>query len=271
MCGIAGYITLNNSINPTQLKKATSLLQHRGPDAGGFYFSDDEKVGLGHRRLSILDLSASANQPMYSSDGNHIIIFNGEVYNFTELRQKLKDKGASLRTSSDTEVILQSFVEQGVECFKHFNGMFALAIYNIKTRLLTLCRDHAGVKPLFFYYDETSFIFASELKSIKSIKGARLDINKASVPYFLHLGFIPHPLTIYKNVEKFPAAHYLQFDTTRPGFETISSNITPFWNLESRLEKKSLKNEAVAKETLTGLLFDSVEKQLVSDVPIGTF
>ena len=149
--------------------------------------------------------------------------------------------------------------------------MFALAIYNIKTRLLTLCRDHAGIKPLFFYYDETSFIFASELKSIKSIKGAQLDINKASVPYFLHLGFIPHPLTIYKNVEKFPAAHYLQFDTTRPGFETISSDITPFWKLETRLEKKSLKNEAVAKETLTTLLFDAVEKQLVSDVPIGTF
>ena len=125
MCGIAGYISLSNSIKPTALMKATSAIQHRGPDAEGFYFSDDEKVGLGHRRLSILDLSSSANQPMLSSDGRYVIIFNGEIYNFKELQQKLNDKGASLKTTSDTEVILQLFAEQGVRCFKDFNGMFA--------------------------------------------------------------------------------------------------------------------------------------------------
>lgn len=271
MCGIAGYISLNNSISAEQLKKATNLLQHRGPDAEGFYFSEDNKIGLGHRRLSIIDLSATANQPMYSSDGKYVIIFNGEVYNFKELRQLLKDKGESLVTTSDTEVILQSFAERGVECFKDFNGMFALAIYNIESNILTLCRDHVGIKPLFIYYDETSFLFASEIKSIRSIKGSQLEINKNALPYFLHLGFIPHPLTIFKNVEKFPAAHYWQIDTTQNSFKTISSIITPFWNLESKIEKTSLANESVAKKVLTDLLFDSIEKQLISDVSIGTF
>ena len=271
MCGIAGYISLNNSISPHQLVKATGLLQHRGPDAEGFYFSEDEKVGLGHRRLSILDLSSSANQPMFSSDGRYAIIFNGEVYNFKELKQKLHDKGASLKTTSDTEVILQSFAEQGVSCFKDFNGMFSLAIYDLQKKVLTLCRDHAGIKPLFIYYDETDFIFASELKSIQSIKGSQLTINKSAIPYFLHLGYIPHPLTIFNNVEKFPAAHYLQIDIDRYNFHTIPSNITSFWNPESCIEINSIKDENAAKKTLTGLLCDSVEKQLISDVPIGTF
>ncbi|MGH2566164.1 MAG: asparagine synthase (glutamine-hydrolyzing), partial [Ginsengibacter sp.] len=271
MCGIAGYISLNNSIKPDQLKKATNLLQHRGPDAEGFYFSDENKVGLGHRRLSIIDLSATANQPMYSRDGKYVIIFNGEVYNFKELKQQLKDKGASLTTTSDTEVILQLFAERGVECFKDFNGMFSLAIYNVESKVVTLCRDHAGIKPLFVYYDEASIVFASEIKSIKSIKGSQLEINKSAVPYFLHMGFIPHPLTIFKNVEKFPAAHFLQIDTTQTSFKKISSNITPFWNIESKIEKTSLSNESIAKKELTQLLFDSVEKQLISDVSIGTF
>ena len=271
MCGIAGYVSLNNSIGPEQLKKGTNLLQHRGPDAEGFYFSEDEKVGLGHRRLSILDLSTSANQPMFSRDKKHVIVFNGEIYNFKELKQKLCDKGVNLVTTSDTEVILELFTEKGVACFKDFNGMFSLAIYNIETKVLTLCRDHTGIKPLFIYYDDASFIFASELKSIQSIKAHQLKTNKEAIPYFLHLGFIPHPLTIYENVEKFPAAHYLQLNTSSQNFKSISLDITAFWSLESAIEKKVLNNEAKAKKELTGLLFNSVEQQLISDVPLGTF
>ncbi len=271
MCGIAGYISLDNSIKPAELVNATTRIQHRGPDAEGFYFSEDGKVGLGHRRLSIIDLSSSANQPMFSPDGRYVIIFNGEVYNFKELQQKLTDKGASLKTTSDTEVILQLFAEKGTECFKDFNGMFALAIYDRANKILTLCRDHAGIKPLFIFYSKTEVIFSSELKSIKEIKGNQLAINRKAIPYFLHLGFIPQPLTIYKNVQKFPAAHFLQIDTNRPDFDQILNNLNPFWRLESKIERDPLTDEKQGKEKLKSLLIDSVEKQLISDVPIGTF
>ncbi len=271
MCGISGFISLHNLTSPAQLVKATSTMQHRGPDAEGFYFSENKKVGLGHRRLSILDLSSSANQPMFSLDGRYVMVYNGEIYNFKELQQSLTDKGASLKTTSDTEVILQLFAEQGVACFKEFNGMFALAIYDIKENILTLCRDHAGIKPLFIYYDETEIIFSSELKAIRSIKGKFLSINKKAVPYFLHLGFIPHPLTIFNKVEKFPAAHYVQIDLSGNSLHNFKQQVYPFWNLALKIKKEKITNEKMAKEKLNGLLCDSVEKQLISDVPIGTF
>src|SRR5665647_279029 len=137
MCGIAGYISLNNTITEQQLKQAALLMEHRGPDANGFYFSDDKAVGLAHRRLSILDLSTSANQPMFSADGRYCIVFNGEVYNFKELKEQLADKGASLKTTADTEVILELFVQQGTSCFAKMNGMFAFAIFDIKEKILT--------------------------------------------------------------------------------------------------------------------------------------
>ncbi len=208
---------------------------------------------------------------MLSSDGRYVIIFNGEIYNFKELQQKLNDKGASLKTTSDTEVILQLFAEQGVRCFKDFNGMFALAIYDKQHKVITLCRDHAGVKPLFIYYSDNEIIFSSELKSIQSIKERQLVVNKKAIPYFLHLGFIPKPLTIFENVEKFPTAHFLQIDITQNHFNQPLNNTIPFWSLEKRIEKNPLKDEKEAKQKLKGLLFDSIEKQLISDVPIGTF
>ncbi len=271
MCGIAGYISLNNAIAPAQLVTATGLLKHRGPDAEGFYFSEDKKIGLGHRRLSILDLSTSANQPMFSHDGRYVIVYNGEVYNFKELKQLLNDKGASLKTTSDTEVILELFAMLGVQSFKELKGMFALAIYDLQQKVLTICRDHAGIKPLFIYLDENEIIFSSELKSIQSLKRGQLSIDKRAIPLFLHLGFIPHPFTIYNNVQKFPAASYLQINTNTPVFQNITDDIFPFWCIESSIEKEALENEKEAKKILNGLLFDSVEKQLVSDVPIGTF
>ena len=271
MCGITGYISLTNSIEPAQLKKATSLLQHRGPNAEGFYFNDNNKIGLGHRRLSILDLSNAANQPMHSSNGRYIIVFNGEVYNYKELAKTLSDKGASLKTTSDTEVILQLFCERGVNCFKELNGMFALAIYDIQKNVLTLARDHAGIKPLFIYHNDNEFIFASELKAIQSIKNRNLDINRKAIAYFLHLGFIPHPFTIYNKTEKFPAAHYIQLNVNANNFNCINSQTLPFWSLKKIVAKETIKDEKTAKKILTNLLFDSVEKQLISDVPVGTF
>ena len=271
MCGISGFISLKNTLRPAQLKSATDLMLHRGPDAGGFYFTEDEKLGLGHRRLSILDLSAGANQPMMSRDGRYVLVFNGEIYNFNELKLQLADRGASLRTTSDTEVILELFAQKGTHCLRELNGMFALAIYDTEKKMLTLCRDHAGIKPLFIYYNEDELVFASELKVIRAIKKEALRLDRRAIPYFLHLGYIPHPLTIFASTEKFPAAHFVQLDLRAASFRDLPAQFRRFWDLETGLTAETLRDETAARKTLTGLLFDSVEKQLVSDVPIGTF
>ncbi|MEO6188638.1 MAG: asparagine synthase (glutamine-hydrolyzing) [Ginsengibacter sp.] len=271
MCGISGYISLKNKIRPDGLKEANALLQHRGPNAEGFYFSDDEKIGLGHRRLSILDLSNNAIQPMFSRDGRFVIVFNGEIYNFRELKQSLPDKGASLTTTSDTEVLVDLFATFGTQCLKELNGMFAFAIYDVQEKVLTLCRDHSGIKPIFIFQDEDDFIFASELKAIQSIRKNRLRVNRNVIPHFLHFGFIPHPLTIFGNVEKFPAAHFLQLKIVPHCFDDFHKKIFPFWDIESKIGNKLIVDEKSATAELKSLLYNSVEKQLVSDVPIGTF
>lgn len=268
MCGIAGYISLNNNFTQQQLKDAAAVMQHRGPDADGFYFSDNNTVGLAHRRLSILDLSTAANQPMWSADGRYCIVFNGEVYNFYDLKQQLKDKGASLKTTSDTEVILELFAQKGPSCFSTMNGMFAFAIYDKKENKVILCRDHVGIKPLFYYADENNFVFASELKVIRSVIGDKLSVNSEAIPYFLHLGFIPEPLTIYNSTYKFPAAHYAEIDLNK---SSIAVSPKPFWHLAEKISADTVINESGAKKQLTDLLYDAVKKQLISDVPIGTF
>lgn len=276
MCGIAGYISLNNSIQPNQLQQAAAVMQHRGPDAEGFYFSNDNKpdscrVGLAHRRLSVLDLSTAANQPMFSADGRYCIVFNGEVYNFNELKLQLNDKGASLKTTSDTEVILELFAQRGPSCFKDMNGMFAFAIYDKQENIVTLCRDHVGIKPLFYYADDTNLVFASELKVIMNLMKDKLVINKTAIPYFLHLGFIPEPLTIYNNTYKFPSAHYVQLKLNSGSFKNLSTEIKSFWKLADAIQPATISDEPSAKKKLNELLLDAVQKQLISDVPIGTF
>ena len=270
MCGIAGYIS-TNLITEQKLRQAALLMQHRGPDAGGFYFSENKAVGLAHRRLSILDLSTAANQPMFSADGRYCIVFNGEVYNFRELKNQLADKGASLKTTSDTEVILKLFIEKGSSCFAVMNGMFAFAIYDLQQQVLTLCRDHLGIKPLFLYQDEGTIIFASELKVIKSMMGNGLSVNRHAIPYFLHFGFIPAPLTIYDKTTKFPSAYYTQISVAKVLSLNGNGECVPFWKIENVIREVAVSNEVIAKKELKALLFDAVQKQLISDVPIGTF
>ena len=225
MCGIAGYISLNNTINPEQLKTAAGLISYRGPDAEGYYFSRDNKIGLAHRRLSILDLSAAANQPMFTADGRYCIVFNGEIYNFKELKERLNDKGASLRTTSDTEVVIELFAQYGVTLFEWLNGMFAFIIYDILNEIITVARDHVGIKPLFYYFDSDTVLFGSELKVIKSIKEKKLTVNKNAIPYFLHLGYIPQPLTIYNDAYKFPSGSYWQIDCKKKDFINSPENL----------------------------------------------
>ena len=271
MCGIAGFISLQQSFTPQQLKQATDVMHYRGPDADGFYFSDNNKVALAHKRLSIIDLSTVANQPMFSADGRYCIVFNGEIYNFNELKNLLIDKGVNLKTKGDTEVIIELYAQLGSSFFTQLNGMFAFAIFDIVKNELTLCRDHVGIKPLFYYVDETNFIFASEIKVIKKLIGKKLTINTAAIPYFLHLGFIPQPQTIYQQVYKFPSASFCTIKVDTSNLFATQQNIQPFWAIENTIEHATLKNEAVLKVDLNNKLLAAVEKQLVSDVPIGTF
>lgn len=271
MCGIAGYISVNKHVSEASLRAATDLIRHRGPDADGYYFTADRKLGFAHRRLSILDLSSHANQPMFSADGRFVIIYNGEVYNYHELKSQLADKGASLRTSSDTEVILELFAQKGPDCFQLLNGMFAFAIYDCRDNKVTIARDHVGIKPLFYYADREQFIFASELKVIRSLMEDKLQLNRESVPYFLHLGFIPQPQTIYRDVFKFPSAHWLQLDISDGLLLPETIEPRAFWKLQDQIGSLPLKEEGAARKQLNDLLLDAVSKQLVSDVPIGTF
>ena len=271
MCGIAGYISLKNNIDADLLKSSSALLQHRGPDAAGFYFSENEKVGFAHRRLSIIDLSDSANQPMFTADRRYCIVFNGEIYNFQELKNTLRDKGESLKTNSDTEVILELFAQIGCDCFAKLNGMFALAIYDREQQSITFSRDHAGIKPLFYYLDDNDLIFASELKVIRALKGKSLTINESAIPYFLHLGYIPEPMTIYNHVYKFPSASYWTISTQLSSLSATNSGIKQFWIPEQKIAATTIKDEVSAKKELKTLLIDSVQKQMMSDVSIGTF
>ncbi|GAB4093967.1 asparagine synthetase B family protein [Flaviaesturariibacter terrae] len=263
MCGIAGFFTQGSTL--PQLQEATDVLEHRGPDAGGYFF-EDCGIGLGHRRLSIIDLSEGAHQPMYSADGRYVMVYNGEVYNFQELRNKLP--GHAWKTHGDSEVVLELFVRFGAESFAWLNGMFAVGIFDKQTQKLTLARDPVGIKPLFYYYDGSSFAFSSELKSLKKLFPG-LQVNRGAIPYFLHLAYIPVPLTIYQDVYKFPSGHYVEVSLANGKPEL--SDIRAFWKVEQYIRPGTVTNEAEAKSELTKILFGAVERQLISDVPSGTF
>jgi asparagine synthase (glutamine-hydrolysing) len=265
MCGIAGFISPN--LNQDHLHRITGILQHRGPDAEGFYYDAAAGIGLGHRRLSIIDLSEAANQPFYSHDGRYVMVFNGEIYNYTDLK-KQKFSNISWRSTGDSEVVLECFAKYGPECFSWLNGMFALAIWDKKDKKLTIARDHVGIKPLFFYNAGSEFIFSSELKSIKSVK-KNLAINYSVIPAYFHIGYIPHPYTIYKHVYKLSAGSYSEVVYNETG--NISFEQKNFWKIQDRIGQEVLTDEKEAKYRLDILLTDAVSRQLISDVPIGTF
>ncbi len=264
MCGIFGAVSSVHT-DSSEWINATDSLHHRGPDSGGCYTSDRGNVFLGHRRLSIIDLSEIANQPMHSADGRYVMVYNGEVYNFRELRQKLPQ--FHWKTGSDTEVILELFARFGAESFKWLNGIFAFAIYDTVEEKIWLCRDHLGIKPLFIHRDESRFSWASELKALVQAKHAqRLPINRKAIPYFLHLGYIPEPATIYEGIEKFPAGHYGMLET-----KTGQWTQTPYWQASDYYLADPVTNEAAALQQYREKLFAAVERQMISDVPLGTF
>ncbi|MBN2681682.1 MAG: asparagine synthase (glutamine-hydrolyzing) [Bacteroidales bacterium] len=260
MCGITGYFSFELSVNQQIIKNITYSIAHRGPDAEGFFFT--EKLGLGHRRLSIIDLAERANQPMHSKSGKHVIVYNGEVYNFKELAKKYN---ISQRTSSDTEIILEAFEKIGCDIFSELNGMFALAIFDKTEEKLFLARDRMGIKPLFYGISDNKIVFGSELKVVaNSGLFSKKKLNHKAINLFLHLGYIPQPHTIYSEINKFPAG----------SFAEIHKNnivITPFWNLNEKISNETIDNKEDIIDKLDFLITDSVKKRMISDVPFGTF
>jgi len=263
MCGISGYFSLNKKFNQEDLRQMNNCLSHRGPDAEGFYFNEEGTVGLGHRRLSIIDLSAAANQPMFSHDGRYVIVFNGEVYNFQEVAKQLNIQP---RTHSDTEIILEAFALKGPECVQYFNGMFAIAIYDKAERKLTLLRDRLGVKPICYFYDGENLAFGSEIKSLLTSQfvSANIQMNKKTVYSFLYAGYIPEPYTIYNNIQRLPAGSYATIDGA-------GMKIQSYWQPEEKVKTSVNGDFNSAKNELKELLTSSVRYRMISDVPFGTF
>ncbi len=263
MCGIFGKIDIRHSQfkNEAVLTAALDTLQHRGPDGGYHWFDKTGRIFFGHRRLSIIDLSNSANQPMHDTNGN-VIIFNGEIYNYQELKEALRLKGHQFTTASDTEVILKAYTAYGAGFVTHLNGMFALAIYDAAAEKVIFARDRAGEKPLFYYQKENNFVFASELKAILADPSFERKIDADALDCFLTFGFVPGDKCIIKGVKKLPPAHTLTFDLA-----TATATVVKYWQLPEYISSGQSDDELQTE--FEGLLADAVSKQLVADVPVG--
>ncbi|WP_421863860.1 asparagine synthase (glutamine-hydrolyzing) [Marinobacter adhaerens] len=264
MCGLAGFLrtetTPNRDAHRQWLEAMGLAIVHRGPDASGHFL--DDSVGLTHRRLSILDLSDSGKQPMKSPSGRYFISFNGEIYNYRSLRKDLEADGYVFRTGTDTEVLLALFEQKGYRCLDELNGMFAFAIWDAEAKQVFLARDRLGKKPLYYYEEGGRFAFASELKSLLKLPFIPRTVRPDSVKDFFAYQYVPDPKTIYKNIHKLPAGHWLISDGVR-------TEQHQYWDVSfSQVTAKSLSE---IEDELYSLIEDSVKLRMVSDVPLGAF
>jgi asparagine synthase (glutamine-hydrolysing) len=262
MCGIAGFVDFAGHAPDAaarRVKAMTDAIPHRGPDSDGFYV--DDRAALGHRRLSIIDLSGGG-QPMGTADGRVQIVFNGEIYNFQSLRHDLEALGHVFRTRSDTEVILQAYLQWGDACLERLNGMFAFAIWDLRSQRLMLARDRVGEKPLYWYRRGERIVFASELKALRAGGGCPEAIDPEALDCYFTLGYIPSPRSIYRDVQKLRAAHCLLI-----GPDGVRER--RYWQL-SFADPRPLGLEEATDE-LAGLLDEAVRCRLVSEVPLGAF
>ena len=262
MCGVAGklYFDAARSVEPEVLARMNAVLAHRGPDDSGTYLQG--QIGLAHRRLSVIDLSPAGHQPMCSPDGSLWIVFNGEIYNFLELRAGLEREGVSFRSKTDTEVILALYEREGVECLRHLRGMFAFAIWDARDRTLFMARDRLGKKPLFYYQDAGRFLFASEPKGILADPEVPADPDEAAIHHYLTFAYVPSPYSAFKGFKALPPAHYLLVRDGRIRVER-------YWRL--RYQPKIEASERDLEERLLHELTEAVRLRMISDVPLGAF
>jgi len=266
MCGIAGIFNLNGEpVSQVILRKMTDAIAHRGPDGEGFYI--DSFLGLGHRRLAIIDLSPAGHQPMATEDGNYIITYNGEVYNFKELRIELENLGHRFRSKTDTEVVLHAYAQWGTECVKRFNGMFAFAIWDGPQQELFLARDRYGIKPLYYTLIGSTFIFASEQKAIITHPAVQHEIDLKGLFEYFTFQNIFTDRTLLKGIRIFPAGCMVQIPL---GKMIEHLNPIQYWDFNFHEPKHPLREEEYIEE-LDRLFRQAVKRQLVSDVEIGSY
>jgi asparagine synthase (glutamine-hydrolysing) len=271
MCGIAGTFRYAPGVAPVdrdELRRMRDHMTRRGPDASGEWFSEDQAVGLGHRRLSIIDLSENGIQPMVSRDGKQAVVFNGEIYNFRELRKKLESAGDIFRTDSDTEVLLHLYRRRGEQMVEDLRGMYAFAIWDAERQNLFLARDPFGIKPFYFADDGKTFRFASQVKALLASGAVNTAPEPAGHAGFLLWGHIPEPFTLYKGIRALPAGTWMRVD--RKGLTTRTYCGIP-GTLRTAEAEAVGNGHAISREELKALLVDSVRHHLVADVPVGVF
>jgi asparagine synthase (glutamine-hydrolysing) len=268
MCGITGYVHLERGTLPPRdvLRKMNDSLAHRGPDDEGYYFGDF--VALGHRRLSIIDL-ASGHQPIYNEDGSVVIVFNGEIYNFADIRRELEATGRHhFNTHSDTETIVHLYEEEGELCLRKLNGMFAFVIWDARRELLFCARDRMGQKPFYYTIQGDQFIFGSELKALLAHPDVRRTLSFPSLSKYLAFEYVPAPLTIFENIYKLEPGHFFIIDFTRPPQLRRRIIPQPYWDI--RFDKADFTFEEAVRAFVDAYR-ESVRRRLISDVPLGVF
>lgn len=270
MCGIAGiyaYHYVANSPDRAELIRVRNSMEKRGPDGSGAWFSQDGRVGFGHRRLSIIDLSDNAAQPMLSADGRYVVTFNGEIYNYRELRERLEKQGWRFRSGSDTEVLLHLYAQKGADMVSDLRGMFAFAIWDTERRLLFLARDPYGIKPLYYSDDGWTFRFASQVKALLAGRGCGRDPDPAGLVGFYLLGSVPEPYTTVASIRALPAGATMLVDRIGPGEAKKYFSISEIYHSAEGAEPSPMQ----AQEAIRDALLDSVRFHLVADVPVGVF
>ncbi len=262
MCRIAGIIRPDATISNSEIIAMRDCMQHGGPDDAGVYLNEGSHLAFGHRRLSLIDLSEAGHQPMFSKENNLVIVFNGEIYNYLTIQAELNLLGHQFISHSDTEVIIAAYEQWGVDCFEKFNGMFALAIYDIQKNELVLARDHAGIKPLYYSFYKAGFYFASETKAFKQI-----DHNWPENPdwktFLLCFGHMPEPFTTLNGVLSLPKGSYMKVDLNNLNSSLFSFNQTHY--------QYTITKESEAIDAIRTSLTASVKRHLISDAPIGLF
>ena len=273
MCGICGIITKRSEgFEERLLEEMCRTIGHRGPDDDGIWVSEDSKfgkIGLGHKRLSIIDLSDAGHQPMFSKDGTLAIVYNGEIYNFKELRTELEKKGHTFQSQTDTEVILHLYEEEGLEAIQRLNGMFAFALWDEKNSRLWICRDRIGIKPLVYCWDGKHFVFASEIKALLCDPVISKNLNYEALYLYLSLNYIPAPYTIFDGIKKLEPGQYILLENGK-------LEIRKYWDIPQNTDPQvqqlpHREQHKIYEQQLFEILSDAVRIRMIADVPLGAF